>query len=339
MGKPKAPPAPDYKGAAKEQGEANKGAAIASSKLSNPNIINPYGQQTVTYGGEENLIPTVTQTLSPEQKALFDQSNRISQGMGDLAEGGIDRVGSMLGTGFNMDNIPGQAQAGQQGWDNAYNAIVERNQPFMDRRREMTETQLSNQGIFRGSEAHGNAQRDLANQENDFLLGAQQQATGQQQAQFGMDTQARQNAISQEAFLRQLPLNEINALRSGAIINVPQFQGFQGQTMAASPIMQAAQAQDQANMGRYNIQSAGFNNMMSGLFDLGGAAIMSSDIRLKENIRRIGTTPGGIPFYSYNYIWDQKPQAGVMAQEVEHIPGAVIEHESGYKLVDYSKVH
>ncbi|SEO77515.1 hypothetical protein [Nitrosovibrio sp. Nv6] len=327
MPKPQAPAAPDYKGAAIEQGAANKEAAIASSKLSNPNIINPYGRQTVTYdsaptfdeagynaamqryqsslGAQQNasplgrllgvstsspvapdrsafmssgdgLTPTVTQTLSPEQQALFDQSNRISQGLGDLAEGGIDRVGSMLGTQFDMSKIPDQAVAGQQGWDNAYNAITQRNQPFMDRRREMTETQLSNQGIFRGSEAHGNAQRDLATQENDFNLGAQQQATAQQQAQFGMDTQARQNAISQEAFLRQLPLNEINALRSGAIINVPQFQGFQGQQMAASPIMQATQAQDQANMGRYNIQSGNANNMMSGLFGLGSSGMMAA---------------------------------------------------------------
>lgn len=45
-----APPAPDYAAAAQAQGAANKDAAIASAKLSNPNIISPYGSQTVTYG-------------------------------------------------------------------------------------------------------------------------------------------------------------------------------------------------------------------------------------------------------------------------------------------------
>lgn len=283
MGKPSAPPTPDYKGAAVAQGAANVDAARASSKLSNPNINNPYGSQTVTYGaGGDPDVPTVTQTLSPEQKALFDQNNRISAGLGDLAEGGIDRVGGMLGTEFNMGNIPGQAVAGQQGWDNAYNAITERNQPFMDRRRQMAETQLSNQGIFRSSEAFDNAQRDLGNQENDFNLGAQQQATAQQQAQFGMDTQARQNAISQEAFLRQLPLNEINALRSGVQINVPQFQGFQGQQTAPAPIFQGAQAQGQADINRFNQQSANYNNMMSGLFGLGSSGMMAAGMKRRR---------------------------------------------------------
>ena len=80
---------------------------------------------------------------------------------------------------------------------------------------------------------------------------------------------------------------------------------------------------------------------MSGMFGLGAAAVPLlpfSDARLKENIVPIAQTPGGNKVYSYNFLWDKTPQIGVMAQEVEHIPGAVIEHPSGYKMVDYSKV-
>jgi hypothetical protein len=47
---PSPPPAPDYIGAAKQQGESNLEATRAGAKLSNPNIISPYGTQTVTYG-------------------------------------------------------------------------------------------------------------------------------------------------------------------------------------------------------------------------------------------------------------------------------------------------
>jgi len=52
MGKsaPSPPPAPDYAAAAKEQGTANIESARASAKLSNPNIIGPYGNQTIKYG-------------------------------------------------------------------------------------------------------------------------------------------------------------------------------------------------------------------------------------------------------------------------------------------------
>ena len=51
-GKGKAPKAPDYAAAAVAQGQANLDSARATAKLNNPNIINPYGTQTVTYGGE-----------------------------------------------------------------------------------------------------------------------------------------------------------------------------------------------------------------------------------------------------------------------------------------------
>ena len=34
-------------------------------------------------------IPTVTQTFSPENQALYDQELRINKGLGDIAEGGI----------------------------------------------------------------------------------------------------------------------------------------------------------------------------------------------------------------------------------------------------------
>jgi hypothetical protein len=50
MGKPSAPPQPDYAGAATAQGQANIDAARSGAKLSNPNIYNPYGSRTVTYG-------------------------------------------------------------------------------------------------------------------------------------------------------------------------------------------------------------------------------------------------------------------------------------------------
>ena len=51
-GKGDAPDTPDYAAAAQAQGVANLESARATAKLNNPNIINPYGTQTVTYGGE-----------------------------------------------------------------------------------------------------------------------------------------------------------------------------------------------------------------------------------------------------------------------------------------------
>ena len=47
---PSPPPAPDYAGAAREQGQANVDAARTQGKFNNPNVISPYGTQTVSYG-------------------------------------------------------------------------------------------------------------------------------------------------------------------------------------------------------------------------------------------------------------------------------------------------
>lgn len=272
MSKPSAPKAPDYVAAAQAQGAANVDTARTSAKLSNPNIINPYGTQTVTYNGD---IPTVTQSLNPVGQELLNQQNRISQGLGNLAEGGIATVGGMMSTPFDVNGLPARAQSGDDGWSRAYNAIVQRNQPLQERTRNALEAKLKNQGIEEGTEAWKNALDDQSRAENDFSLAAQQAATAQEQAQFGMDTQARQNALQEDLTLRQLPLNEINALRTGAQVNLPQFQGFQGQQVQAAPLFQAAQSQANWDQGQYNAQMAGANSITGGLFSLGGAGIMA----------------------------------------------------------------
>ena len=228
-------------------------------------------------GGDED-IPTVRQSLSPENQALYEQELRINAGLGNIAEGGVNTIDRMLGTPFDMSSVPAAAQAGQAGWDRAYNAQIERNRPFQERQRDRTINQLSNQGIFAGSEAYQEAMRDLERGETDFNLAAQANATQQQQAQFGMDEKARQNAITQQSYLRQLPLNELNALRMGNQIQNPVFQGFQGQNVSPAPIMQAANAQYNAALDRTNAQNAASGNMMSGMFGLGSAGIGAAGV-------------------------------------------------------------
>lgn len=62
-----------------------------------------------------------------------------------------------------------------------------------------------------------------------------------------------------------------------------------------------------------------------------------SDRRLKTNIVQIGKTAKGNTWYR----WDWKTGGsgeGVIAQEVAHIPGAVVQDHDGLLMVDYSKV-
>jgi hypothetical protein len=218
----------------------------------------------------------------------------------------------------------------------------------------MLENQLANQGITPGSQAYRTAQTQEAQNRNDLLsqaalqgIGLDTQARaagfGEQQALMGTQNAAQQAELQRQAYLRQQPLNEITGLMSGSQIQMPQFQGYQGPTVAPAPIFAGAQAQGQANMQNYGIQSANVNAQNAGLYNLinAGATVAAgappgtfSDRRLKSNIKRIGTHPLGIGIYEYDIF--NNHQIGVMADEVELVmPEAVIEHSSGYKMVNY----
>jgi hypothetical protein len=63
-----------------------------------------------------------------------------------------------------------------------------------------------------------------------------------------------------------------------------------------------------------------------------------SDVRLKDNIEKVGVDPRtGLNLYHFNYKDDPDTRwQGVMAQEVEKdYPDAVMTHRNGYKMVNY----
>lgn len=92
----------------------------------------------------------------------------------------------------------------------------------------------------------------------------------------------------------------------------------------------------------YTTQTQGMNaagNIANGVGTALQAASLFSDVRLKENIRRVGQTDGGLPIYVYNYIGDGTPQMGVMAQEVAAVqPNALGPVVDGFMTVQYGGV-
>jgi hypothetical protein len=61
-----------------------------------------------------------------------------------------------------------------------------------------------------------------------------------------------------------------------------------------------------------------------------------SDTRLKEDVRRVGTTVFGLPLYQFKYRGKPETYEGVMAQEVLKVmPGAVSVGADGYYRVNY----
>lgn len=102
------------------------------------------------------------------------------------------------------------------------------------------------------------------------------------------------------------------------------------------------------NVSNYNLaqtqlnnQANAYNNALYGSLASSAAGIATSDIRLKENIKKIGKK-NGYNWYEFTYKkgygLPEGVQQGVLAQEIEKIkPEAVIEI-NGFKKVDYNKL-
>lgn len=255
---PSPPPAPNYVGAAQAQGQANKDTAIATAQLSNPNVTTPYGSQSVSYSLDPttgNPVPNVTQTLSPDQQALYTSQNKMSQQLAGIGQQGLDAIGGTLSKPIDASNA-------QAATEQAYNNFKSRLDPQWAQNSESHASQLANQGITQGSEAYDNSMRTFNQGKNDAYQQAQNSAQ-----QFAPQTQQMDIAG------RDALLNELNAVRTGSQVQTPQFQGYQGAQIGQTPIMQGAQAQGSALQNMYNAQLGASNSQTSGLYGLGGAAL------------------------------------------------------------------
>lgn len=64
-----------------------------------------------------------------------------------------------------------------------------------------------------------------------------------------------------------------------------------------------------------------------------------SDLRLKTNIHRVGTTVLNLPLYSFEYRYKSGTYIGVMAQDVLKVePSAVSVGSDGFYRVDYKRL-
>jgi hypothetical protein len=335
---PSAPAPPDYRAAAQETAAGNIDAARVATAANRVNQITPYGSLKYDITGSDpygNPTWTATQTLSPAQQQLLDYQNKTSIGLGQLADKGLGYVQNMLETPFDTSKLPTTGFNPSQSYQDAY---MQRLQPQIQQSRESLNQDLANRGIDIGSEAYQRAMLTQARRENDLLAAATTQG-------FNVGQTARQSALQEQAYLRNEPLNTLSAVRTGAQVQGPQFVNSAQQATTAGPdILGATQMGYNAQMGDFNAKQAAQANLNQGLFQLGGSAMMMSDIRLKENIKPVGVMDNGLTLYSFEYVDEVKSHplagdgihVGVMAQEVEQVfPYAVKTLDDGYKVVDY----
>jgi hypothetical protein len=332
-----APPPPDYTGAARETAAGNLDAARANIAANRVNQYTPYGSVEYSMSGEDkygNPMWSATQSLAPAQQQLLDYQNQSSLGLGQLAGKGLGYVSNMLDTPFDTSKLPTTGFNPSQSYQDAY---MQRLQPQIEQGREALDVKLANQGIPVGSEAYNRAMLAQSQRENDLLSSITTQG-------FGVGQQARQQGLLEQAYLRNEPLNTLNAVRTGSQVQGPSFVNpAQQANTAGADILGATQMGYNAQLAASNAQNAANNAMTSGLFSLGGAALMS-DIRSKENIEPIGVANNGLTVYKFEYKPEFKDHElaghgvhyGYMAQEVEQVyPYAVKTLDDGYKVVDY----
>lgn len=306
-GKSAAPEAPDYIGQANATAAGNLNAARAQTTANRIDQITPYGQIKYTQGegfdqagydaavakykgdqaaldaspngslmrqylkkiGQEPAMPDRTQfitnpdkwssriELSDTGQQLLDADSRTRLQLAGLQGSAADRVAAMLG------NNDLNANTGMAGWDRVTDLIRQRQNPELDRQQAALDTKLANQGLTAGSEGWSTGQSQFGKQRADADVSAQL-AGAQLQNQF----------FQQSAYLRNAPINELNAIRSGSSVTNPTFStpGQQGQT-SGPDLMGAQQGSYNAAVGVTNANNAAAASNTQAGIGLAGLAV------------------------------------------------------------------
>jgi hypothetical protein len=264
-----APPPPDYAGAAQQTAAGNLEAARAAASANRVNQYTPYG--SLVYSRDPNAETpdmgwSATTTLSPEQQQLLDLQNQTSLQLGGLQKQGLGYVENMINKPFGTENLP---QIGINAGENYSDAIMRRLAPQLAMEQKSFDQKMVNQGIPVGSEAYQNARRIFDMSQNDRLVAAQ---TGG----IGVGLQANQQGFNQLGYMRNEPINTLNAIRSGSQVTNPTFQSVPQQaTTQGADILGATQAGYNAQLGASNASNAASAANTGGMYQLGGTALMA----------------------------------------------------------------
>ena len=262
---PSPPPAPDYSGAAQTTSQGSVQAAIANNLLNMRGTTTPLGSQSFNQSGTYDIpgiggqpgfsIPKYDQSISmtPEGQNLYNQQMGLSTGLMGLGQTSLDQTRASLSQPQDFGSVQDIA-------DQSYGMQTQRLDPQWAQNQQSLDAKLADQGIPVGSEAHGNAMREFNQGKNDAYNQARLSSIGTMPTTFQLSSAQRMQ-----------PLTELNAIRSGAQPQMPQFQGFptaggaQGTNMS-----QAVGQQGQYDQGLYNSQVGAANSANSGLMGMAG---------------------------------------------------------------------
>lgn len=340
MCKTKAPTLPDPAKTAAAQAAANKEAAVAQANINMVNQYTPGGQLEYTERGTaSDGTPqySATQTLSPEQQAIFDQNNTAALKYGQTANNQLDAISSRLSQPLDFSSLGAAPQLNEDTRSRVADSLYQRINPQLEQERAALETRLANQGFTSGTEAFRNEMDQFSRSQNDARLAVENAALGQASQLYGLEANQRDRSINEMMQQRSQPLNELAAMLSGSQVQGPSFVNSPQQSVAPADYMGAAYGS--ANLAQNQIAEQ--NRQRQGLYNLLGtgaqAAFMFSDRRLKTDIERIGEHKG-LGVYLFRYVWGGPLHIGYMAQEVQKLYPKAVRSISGFLAVNYAEV-
>lgn len=312
-----APEAPDPKETAAAQAEMNRETAITQTGLNAQNQYTPTGSLEYTQSGTwEDGTPrfSATQTLSPEEQAIFSLGQQTRTNLGNIGVEQSDKIRNLLNEPVDLSNEAVESRLFELG--------SKRLDPKFAEYESQMKNDLINRGFREGTPAFESELRRFSEQKNDAYN--QLALTG------------RGQSVQEILAARNQPLNEISALMSGSQVSQPNFINTP-QTPVSGVDYAGLVASNYAN------ESANYQGLMGGLAGLGGSlagagakAWAASDRRLKEDIRPIGRADNGLTIYAFRYMGEPQTVIGFMADEVEDVHPEAVAEVGGFKVVDYA---
>lgn len=247
------------------------------------------GSPSMGLGGPSQGFPnapqyTQTTTLSPHQQTLLDLKEGTQIGVGNQAQQNLQTPINAPTLQRQIDTR-GLSDRTQQAQDAAYRQQTQYLDPQYGQQQESLDAQLRNSGAHPGDPAYDNAMKLFTNQKQQAYSSAEDQAVqqglreqsqlfGQQALQQSQGNTAASQQLNQDIQLRDLPLNESQALAGAG--GTPSFGlggGGGGSGQVAAPDISGL------FQNQYNGQLAGYNaNVASTNAGVGSAATIAASL-------------------------------------------------------------
>lgn len=276
------PPAYNAQQAATDQTKSNVSTAVANATLGNTNQVTPYGNLTYAQtGGQQvgdNWVPsyTATQTLSPEQRAIYDKTTGLQSGALDLAKTGLGQVGSALSSPYDISHTQ-QLPTDQSAFrGQAYDSLMSRFNTDFDKTKDATNTALLNQGLAPGSAAY-NTQMDVLNRtKTDAGNQAYLQAGNLAGQNLNQAQTIHNSQVADYNATRDQPINEYSSIFGlGKGVTQPTYAQPSAGQVAPTDVAGQELAAYQGQLNAHNQSNANSQATMGGMFGLGGSALMA----------------------------------------------------------------